>query len=261
MQDPRAARLGEELGAEADQPARGHEEVEPNPAGAVVDHVLHAALAQGEHLRDHAEEVLRHVDREPLDRLVQLAVDLARDHLRLADRQLEALAPHRLDEHGELQLAAALHLPGVAAVGVHHADRDVAHQLPLEPVLHHARGQPRARLAGQRRVVDPDRHAQRRLVDRDHGQRPRVVGVGDRLADRDLGDAGEGDDLAGAGLVGGHAREPLVHVELGRRCTFSTVPSRLIHATCWPLRIVPWCTRQSASRPTYGSASRFVTRA
>ena len=43
--------------------------------------------------------------------------------------------------------------------------------------------------------------------------------------------------------------------------TFSTEPSRLIHATCWPLRIVPWCTRQSASRPTYGSASRFVTRA
>jgi hypothetical protein len=32
--------------------------------------------------------------------------------------------------------------------------------------------------------------------------------------------------------------------------TFSTWPSRLIQATSWPLRIVPWCTRQSASRPT-----------
>ena len=69
---PDAARLGEELGAEADQPARGDEEVEPHPAGAVVDHVLHPALAQREHLRDHAEEVLGHVDRQPLDRLVQL---------------------------------------------------------------------------------------------------------------------------------------------------------------------------------------------
>ena len=146
---------------------------------------------------------------------MQLAVDLARDHLRLADGELEALAAHRLHEYGELKLAAALHLPGVAAVAVHHADRDVAHQLALEPVLHHARGEPGARLARERRGVDPDRHAEGRLVDRDQRKRPRVLGVGDRLADRDLRDAGDGDDLAGAGLVGRHAREPLVHVQLG----------------------------------------------
>ena len=30
------------------------------------------ALAQREHLRDHAEEVLRHVDREALDRLAEV---------------------------------------------------------------------------------------------------------------------------------------------------------------------------------------------
>ena len=36
----------------------------------------------------------------------------------------------------------------------------------------------------------------------DDRQRRRVVGVGDRLADRDLGDAGDRDDLARAGLVG-----------------------------------------------------------
>ena len=32
--------------------------------------------------------------------------------------------------------------------------------------------------------------------------------------------------------------------------TCSTVPSRRHQATCWPRRISPWCTRQSASRPT-----------
>ena len=48
----------------------------------------------------------------------------------------------------------------------------------------------------------PDRHAERRLLDGDHRQRARVVGVGDRLADRDLGDAGQRDDLARPGLVG-----------------------------------------------------------
>ena len=113
------------------RPRVGHEVLEPHPAGAVVDHLLHAALAQRQHLGDDAEEVLGHVDRQPLDRLVQLAVDLARDHLRLADRQLEALAAHRLDEHRELQLAAALDLPGVGPLGVEHADRHVADQLLL----------------------------------------------------------------------------------------------------------------------------------
>ena len=64
-----------------------------------------------------AEVVLGDVDREPLDRLVQLAVDLAGHDLRLADGELEALAAHRLDEHRELQLAAALHLPRVGTLG------------------------------------------------------------------------------------------------------------------------------------------------
>src|SRR5690242_7866505 len=44
-------------------------------------------------------------------------VDELRQHLGLADRQFEALAAHQLDEHGELQLAAALHLPGVGPRG------------------------------------------------------------------------------------------------------------------------------------------------
>ena len=134
----------------ADQPARRHQELEPHPAGPVVDHVLDPALAQREHLGDDAEELLGHVDRQSLDRLVHDAVDLANDHLRLADRELEALAPHRLDEHGELELAAALHLPGVAAVRVEHAHGHVADELLLEPVAHLARRQLRARLAGER---------------------------------------------------------------------------------------------------------------
>ena len=64
-----------------------------------------------------AEVLLGRVDRQPLDRLVQLAVDLAGDHLRLADGQLVALAAHLLDQDRQRQLAAALHLPGVRALG------------------------------------------------------------------------------------------------------------------------------------------------
>ena len=136
-----AAGLGHELGAEPDEPTGGHEVLHAHPAGAVVHHLLHAALAQREQLGDHAEVVLGHVDRHPLHRLVDLAVDLAGDHLRLADGELEALATHRLDEHRELQLAAALHLPRVGAVGVEHADRHVADQLGVEAVLHQPGGE------------------------------------------------------------------------------------------------------------------------
>ena len=46
-------------------------------------------------------------------------------------------------------------------------------------------------------------------------QRARVVGVGERLADRHLGEAGDGDDLARPGLVGVDAVERLGDVELG----------------------------------------------
>ena len=67
------------------------------------------------------------------------AVDLARDHLRLADRELVALAAHQLDEHRERELAATLDLPHVGALGVEHAQRDVADELAVEPRLDLAR--------------------------------------------------------------------------------------------------------------------------
>ena len=145
-----------------------------------------------------------------------LAVDLLRQHLRLADGELEALAAHQLDEDRELELAAALHLPRVRPRGRDDAQRDVADELGVEPLADLARGQPGPLRAGERARVDADRDRQGRLVDGRDRQRPRVVGVGDRLADRHLGEAGERDDLARPGLVGGDAVERLGDVELGR---------------------------------------------
>ena len=95
----------------------------------------------------------------------------------------------------------------------------------------------------------------------DDRQRARVVGVGDRLADRHLGQAGDRDDLARARLVGRNAVERLGDVELGD----ARVLDRAVGAAPGDLlRLcvsVPWRTRQSARRPTYGEASRFVTSA
>src|SRR5205814_4412160 len=52
VHDPAPAGLGEELGPEADQSARGDEVLHPRPAGAVVDHLLQAAFAEREELSD-----------------------------------------------------------------------------------------------------------------------------------------------------------------------------------------------------------------
>ena len=153
--------------------------------------------------------------RDPLHRLVHLAVDLAGDHLGLADRQLEALAAHGLDQHGQLQLAAAEHLPHVGPVGGADPDGDVADQLGVEARLEQPGGQLRPVRPGQRRGVDADGHGQAGLVDGDGGQRDRAVGVGQRLADGDLGEAGHRHDLARARLFGRHLVERLGDVELG----------------------------------------------
>ena len=189
VQHPGAARLGHELGAEPDEPAGRDAEVDAHPARAVVDHLLHAALAQREELGDDAEVVLGNVDREELDRLVALAVDLADDDLRLPDGELEALAPHRLDEHRELELAAALHFPRVGrSVGLTRSDT-----LPTSSCW--------SRFSTWRAVsflpswpastdvLMPTVIDEARLVDDERRQRTRVVDVGERLADRDLGDA------------------------------------------------------------------------
>ena len=152
--DAGAAGLGEEVGAETDQPAAGHHEIHPHPAGGVVGHLLHAPLARGHQLGDGADELLGAVDRQRLERLVQLPVDRLGHHLRLADGQLEALPAHLLDEHGQRQLAAALHLPGVRPADVDDADRHVADQFGIQPVPHHSGGELVAgHLARQRRGV------------------------------------------------------------------------------------------------------------
>src|SRR5699024_8784845 len=120
-----------------------------------------------------------HVDRLTLHRLARLAVDLLRDDLRLADRELEALATHLLDQDGQRELTTALDLPRVRALGRQDTERDVADELLVEPVLDLARGDLVAlpTLARERGGVDTDRHRDRGVVDRDQRQRTRVVRV------------------------------------------------------------------------------------
>jgi hypothetical protein len=87
------------------------------------------------------EILLGNLDAHALHRFTDLAVDDLGEHLGLADGQLEALAPHHLDEHRQRQLASALHLEGVGSPGRKDADRDVAECLVFEACLQLASGE------------------------------------------------------------------------------------------------------------------------
>ena len=150
------------------------------------------------------------------------AVHVPGHHPRLADRQLEALAPHLFDEDRQRELAPVPDLPLVRSVGGEHSDRDVADEFGVEAVLDLARGELVAGdLAGQRGRVDADGHGDGGVVDADGRQRPRILGVDEAVADGDVGDARHGGDVAGPGDSGGLpgqavGREQFGDVDLGQ---------------------------------------------
>ena len=79
------------------------------------------------------------IDHQQLQRLVQFAVDRLGQDLRLAHRQLEAFAPHHLDQDGQLQFAAAHHLERVRSARFLHANRNVGQQFLIQAVAQIAR--------------------------------------------------------------------------------------------------------------------------
>ena len=119
----------------------------------------------------------------------------------------------------------------------------------VEPALDQPGGQLGAVPAGQRRGVDADRHRQDWLVDGDGRQGPGVDGVGQRLADGDVGQAGDGDDLARAGLVGLDPLVVLGDVQRARAWPARMVPSARHQATVWLRLTWPCWTRHRARRP------------
>ena len=80
-------------------------------------------------------------------------------------------------------------------------------------------------LAGERRGVDAERHAQHRLVDGQSGEGDRSFGRRDGVADLDLGEAGDDEQVAGRQLGNFIAADALERHQLGeaalqRRLTF-----------------------------------------
>ena len=192
--------VGQELAAIAEQAAAGHTELN---AGTAVHHLhIHQdGLAGTQSGHDVALIDLGHVDDNALHRLHDLAVLLVSQNVRGADLQLIAFAAHRLDQDGQMHLAAAHDAEGIVGGGILDLQGDILQQLAHQAVTDLAGGDVLALLAGERGIVDREGHLDRGVVDLDEGQGLHLAGVADGVADGDIGQTCEGDDIARLGAL------------------------------------------------------------
>ena len=103
--------------------------------------------------------------------------------------------------------------------------------------------------ARERRGVDLERHADRRLVDDERRQRLGLQRIAERVGDRRVLDAGERDDVAGTRLLDFDAIEPRKPSTCITR-SWRTLPSRSTTATFMPRRTEPRLMRPMPIAPT-----------
>jgi hypothetical protein len=141
---------GHEQRPESEQTPAGSGESDDGAAAIARSEVEDGSLAGSDRLGDGTDVLVGHVHHRPLQRLVGLAIDRPKNHFRAAHLNLEALAPHRLDEDGQLQLSPTGHFDDLGRTGRPDPDGDVAQHLSLQPVLDLTGGEELALAAGQR---------------------------------------------------------------------------------------------------------------
>jgi len=98
-------------------------------------------------------------------------------------------------------------------------------RLAQQPVADHAAGDLGAFGAGERRVVDAERHRQGRRVDRLRVDRRLDHGIADGVGDGGVGQSGEGDNVAGLRLLDRNAFETRKASTLVTRPVSTSLPS------------------------------------
>ena len=149
---------------------------------------------------------------------------LLHDDARTRHGKLETFAAHRLDQHGKLKFAAAGDEERILLGRFLDLQRDIAFGLAQQAVADDADGDLVALGAGERAVVDDEGHGDGRRVDRLRMQRLGDDRIAERVGDGALGQAGDGDDVAGLSLVDRLALEAAEGEDLGNAAGFDQRP-------------------------------------
>ena len=182
--------------------------------GTFVLDVDHLAFSQVQLIDDRSGVFVRNGTDDFLNRFVQLAVDGLEDDLRPADSDFIALSAHVFQQDGEMELSSSGNAEGIGRPGSFHLETDVGLQFPLQTLLDVAAGDVLAGTSLERRSVDHEVHGQGRLFDID--LRKWIIDPfrSDRIADLDILDPADHDDVSALCLTYSRALETLVVVQV-----------------------------------------------
>ena len=217
VHDAGAPGFGHEVAVISDQPARWRDEAQTDLATAGWAHVHQPPLALGDGLEHGAGELFVDIDHHVfigLQGLPGVRIGAGEDP-GPADGKLEALAAHGFYQHAHLQLAPSRDLEGLAALGIADTDGDIALGLGHEARPDQARGHLLARASDQGRIVDRKDHGEDRRVHRLGGDGVGVVEIAQGVGYGGGVEAGDGNDVAGPGLLDRGARYAPERQDLG----------------------------------------------
>ncbi|OPY14708.1 MAG: hypothetical protein A4E69_00989 [Syntrophus sp. PtaB.Bin138] len=193
---------------QSDHSARRDMELQTGPTPDGIDFLEFSPLF-ADHFNDSAGEIGRYVHNEKLDGFCLPVVDFLVDDMRLAHLELIAFPAHCFNQDGKVQYAPSIDLEGFRSRGSLHAQGNVALDLSVQPVPQMAARDIPPFLPEKGRIVVGKRHAHRRFIHGDDGQRLRIIDVRDRIPDIDVFRTEDGADVSAGDFSGFITLQPL----------------------------------------------------
>src|ERR1700704_1532927 len=125
-----------------------------------------------------------------------------KNHFRPRYHHFVALAPHLLDQNGDLHLASSMNFECTGCFGIVDLQGDIAARLANESLADMSRGNKFSVTAGKGRIVHENSHPDGGWIDIDKLKRGALLAIGQGLADVDVLESGQPDNFTGGGLFG-----------------------------------------------------------
>src|SRR5713101_5960748 len=166
-------------------------------------HLHNLAFARSERLQNVAQIFLWKIDIKIFERLKQLAVFVPmKNDLGSRDHHFVALAPHLLNQDGDLHLATSMNFKCPRRFRVVDLKRNVPPGFPNEPIANMSRRHKFPLASGKRRIVHQDAHSNRWRIDIDKLKRRALFSIGQRFTDISVFKSGKAHNFAGARFLG-----------------------------------------------------------